>query len=267
MDKYIIAIDLDDTLLNDKSEITSYTKDVIGRLIEVGHIIVIATGRPYLGALYYYKQLGLNTPLVIDNGSSVFNPTDTNFPPLYKTIDISIIKELFIKVRPIIFSGLYSVKGKSYIYNRSKRLDIFMHISDDNPPIEGPFNITCDIPPHGILFIVHANKSLEFEEIIKKYPTLNTRNWGRDKKNAIYEVYIKNSNKADGLKHILKYYDINPSKLIAFGDGINDFEMIEFANLGVAMINGNDLLKEKANYITKHSNDEDGVAKYLENLF
>jgi len=54
---------------------------------------------------------------------------------------------------------------------------------------------------------------------------------------------------------------------MAFGDGPNDLEMIEYAGHGVAMKNGIDELKNIANAITPFTNDENGLAKYLQDYF
>ena len=51
--------------------------------------------------------------------------------------------------------------------------------------------------------------------------------------------------------------------MIAIGDELNDLPMIEYAGLGIAMGNANDLVKQKARFVTL-SNDEDGVAVFLE---
>ncbi len=51
--------------------------------------------------------------------------------------------------------------------------------------------------------------------------------------------------------------------LIACGDGLNDISMIEYAGIGVAMGNAQDIVKEKADFITK-SNAEDGVANAID---
>ena len=53
---------------------------------------------------------------------------------------------------------------------------------------------------------------------------------------------------------------------IAFGDNFNDIEMIEYAGIGVAMGNAEETLKQKSDYITL-SNEEDGVGKFLNDLF
>ena len=52
------------------------------------------------------------------------------------------------------------------------------------------------------------------------------------------------------------------SQTMAFGDGENDMAMLRFAGIGVAMGNGSDLLKQKADYVTA-SVDDDGIEKAL----
>ena len=51
---------------------------------------------------------------------------------------------------------------------------------------------------------------------------------------------------------------------MAFGDTSNDNDMLKVAGCGVCMINGTDDTKASANAITKHDNDHDGLAIYLE---
>ena len=51
---------------------------------------------------------------------------------------------------------------------------------------------------------------------------------------------------------------------MAFGDGLNDIEMIEKCGIGVALANALDEVKSKANYITKKTNEELGVIDFLE---
>jgi len=54
--------------------------------------------------------------------------------------------------------------------------------------------------------------------------------------------------------------------VVAFGDGDNDKEFIQFAGLGLAMANGRTLLKDLADGVTEFSNDEDGVSRALRKL-
>lgn len=73
------------------------------------------------------------------------------------------------------------------------------------------------------------------------------------------ELVPKGIDKAQSLAVLLKEINMTKDEMIAIGDGFNDLSMIQFAGLGVAMANAQDIVKESADYITL-SNEEDGVA-------
>lgn len=71
--------------------------------------------------------------------------------------------------------------------------------------------------------------------------------------------------KGNSIKILLNYLGLMKKDSIAIGDGINDLSMFEVVGTKVAMGNADSFLKENADYITL-SNDENGVAYYIENL-
>ena len=74
MKKKMIAIDLDGTLLNQESQLSEYTISTIKKVRKQGHLVLIATGRPYRMAETFYQQLELDTPMINFNGSLVHIP-------------------------------------------------------------------------------------------------------------------------------------------------------------------------------------------------
>lgn len=74
------------------------------------------------------------------------------------------------------------------------------------------------------------------------------------------EIYAKEISKAEGMQKVLEYYGAGREASVAFGDGENDFEMLSFAGVGVAMGNAVAALKESADYVTAPA-DEDGIYK------
>lgn len=70
-------------------------------------------------------------------------------------------------------------------------------------------------------------------------------------------------NKGQGLKELCGRLEIEPEEVMAIGDERNDLDMFAFAGTSVAMGNGNDLVKQAADYVTS-SNDEGGIAQALE---
>lgn len=72
--------------------------------------------------------------------------------------------------------------------------------------------------------------------------------------------------KAQSLSVLLDKLGLTREAMVAMGDGYNDLSMIKFAGMGVAMANAQEPVKQAADYITL-SNDEDGVAAAVEELF
>lgn len=70
-------------------------------------------------------------------------------------------------------------------------------------------------------------------------------------------------NKGKSILEIADYFSIKHEDTYAFGDEINDMEMIQMAGVGIAMANASNRLKKEADEITL-SNDEDGIAYYIE---
>jgi len=82
---------------------------------------------------------------------------------------------------------------------------------------------------------------------------------------GMLEVLPPGANKGDGVRRLLEHIGVSPAKVIAFGDGENDIEMLELVGVGVAMENASPKLKSRAAFLTS-SNDDDGVARVLQLL-
>ena len=76
MKQHLIVLDLDGTLLTDQKVISPKTKAILNQARKDGHQVMIATGRPYRASEIYYRELGLNTPIVNFNGAFVHHPDD-----------------------------------------------------------------------------------------------------------------------------------------------------------------------------------------------
>ena len=77
------------------------------------------------------------------------------------------------------------------------------------------------------------------------------------------EIMPQNVHKATSLEKLLGVLNMDVRDLIACGDGYNDLTMIEYAGVGVAMANAQDIVKKHADYITL-SNDEDGLVPVVD---
>jgi Cof subfamily protein (haloacid dehalogenase superfamily) len=102
---------------------------------------------------------------------------------------------------------------------------------------------------------------LEKVEIIMKEQFGNQLNIYRSEP-FFLELMPMNIDKAYSLSKLLKYLGLSKDQMISCGDGYNDVSMIQYAGMGVAMANAQEIVKNAADFITL-SNDEDGIAHVI----
>lgn len=259
--KYLIGIDLDGTLLNSNKTIDDYTKDIIRKVINNGHKVVLSTGRSYEGTINYYNELNLNTPMITLHGGVV---SFINEEPIAKFIDQSLIYKLSKNLSNYIETAIYNTPNKVYSYNHSDELEyVFNGANSKNCYDFDINNISNKIV--NIALAVNSSYTEEFENyFINK--DLVARNWGEFNGIAFYDIHLKGVSKASSLVKVLEHYNISLERLITFGDGPNDLEMLKIAHLGVAMKNANLEAKTFAKETTKYDNDNSGVGHHLAQL-
>lgn len=266
--KHLIALDLDGTTLNKKGDITPKTKQVIDRLKEQGHIIVLATGRPLSGAYQKYLDLELTTPIITDNGGSIENPKDHTFPKQKNYIPLEMMHTIFKFCQPFIITAFFSIDEMTYAYQYDPKLEAFFSGINAEKVVEGPHTDFIH-EATGLVYIIRHDAMETFESYVKDHygNILSTRLWGVEDGQAVYEIYLKHISKSSGIQRVLDFYQMNLTDVIAFGDGVNDVEMIRDAHHGVAMLNAVDEVKKVCKTITAHDHDHDGVANYLIDYF
>ena len=94
----------------------------------------------------------------------------------------------------------------------------------------------------------------ETENLALKIPNCKITRWYEDG----IDIISKDGGKDHGIRKILEVHGFTREESIAFGDSDNDLEMLEFAGIGVAMGNAAESVKEVADYVTSHI-DEDGI--------
>ena len=99
--------------------------------------------------------------------------------------------------------------------------------------------------------VVYGGKALE-EELRQKLPNCKITRWCP----FGFDVISKIGGKVIGIQKMLEYYGIGQEEVIAFGDGENDMEMLQFAGIGVAMGNADEEVKAVADYVTADIDDE-----------
>ena len=260
---YTVFCDLDGTLLNKSSVVSEATKDFFKKFIKNGNNLVFATGRSYGGCIKIYDDLGLNTPLICDNGGFIINPKDKKFKPILTSMPSTLFKELFNDFKDKVASAIFNRGEQAYSYKHVKEFEWLVNMVLDENIIECEFD-KLDVSPSGMMLLVHNSDFNELNGIIEnKYKELFSRNWGSDRKYTFYEVGLKTSHKGAAVERIIKLLKLDPKKTICFGDGLNDIEMVKNAYHGVAVKNAYEEVRMVAAKVTEDNNDHDGVINYL----
>ena len=101
----------------------------------------------------------------------------------------------------------------------------------------------------------------EDEQVLSFLPHCRMPRWHP----AFSDLIPQGSSKAVGIERIISHYGIRREETMAFGDGANDIEMLEYVDVGVAMGNAADVVKQHADYVTDDA-DSEGILHALERL-
>lgn len=267
MEPYMIALDMDGTLLNEKGEISEKTAKYLQELEKKGHLVIISSGRPIRAIEKYYRQIGLHTPIICYNGAYITSPYDSAFPEKVFSFPKEIVHQICRDIGDNNIQNIMCETNKEIWLVREDEVlsNFFWH--DGMDVHYGDICQTLNQDP--MTMIIEA-KSKEADPIIinavEKYPHLKVRFW-----NGFYslfsEIYFDYVSKADGLKYIADYYHIPHERIIAMGDACNDMEMLSLAGHAIAMKNGDDTIKKYAHIISEYDNNHDGVYHELYKIF
>ncbi|MCF6136809.1 Cof-type HAD-IIB family hydrolase [Alkalihalobacillus berkeleyi] len=262
---YLIAIDLDGTLLKDDKTVSHYTKNILTQAMNEGHHVVISTGRPFRGSERYYHELNLSTPIINFNGAFIHHPRQSDWGIYHSPLELdtaqNIVKTcLDFNVKNVIAEVLDDM----YLHYEDEFITNSFMIEPSRMNI-GNLHQSLKHNPTSILIRPHDHQVKELRALLKAQhaEVIDHRVWAAPYN--IIEVVRSGLNKAVGLKRVAETLDVPQDRIIAFGDEDNDLEMIEYAGYGIAMGNAIPELKNIANGVTK-TNEEDGIAHFLTDL-
>lgn len=268
MKKHLIALDLDGTLLTSTQTISDRNKRAIEKVRALGHTVVIATGRPHRASIDYYHELKLDTPMVNFNGALLHHPTDKNWDALHSPLGLRTAKKIIQTCYEFGVNNIMAeVKDDVYLDRYDEEIMRILHTQKEEDPITiGSLKNTLNANPTSVLIHPRDENVDELRQRLDDdhADVIEHRKWGAPWN--MIEIVREGMNKAVGLKRIAHYYHINQENVMAFGDEDNDIEMLDYAGIGVKMGNGNSCLDPYINETTV-TNDEDGVARFLETYF
>ncbi|MDE6025161.1 MAG: Cof-type HAD-IIB family hydrolase [Lachnospiraceae bacterium] len=260
----LLVLDIDGTLVNSKKEITPKTLEALLEIQNMGHVVALASGRPYPGMEKYAKQIGLdrfggyalsfNGGLIIkcDTKEEVYKNTIPNrfAKPIY---DYAINNGL----------GMVTYEGDTVLTGTAvdeymeyearlnfltlKRLDNFLeYVNFDMIKCL----LTAPVETAREHELALADLLGEDLNVFRSEP-------------YFIEITTKGVDKAKSLNVLLDILKIERENSICCGDGFNDLTMVQFGGVGVAMANAQQIIKDNADYITA-SCDEDGIVQVID---
>lgn len=259
----LIASDLDGTLLNPDHQVSEHTLQTISRLYQQNVKFLIATGRHYIDVCPIAAQFDFPMYLITSNGARVHNREGE---VLYRA-----------DLKPEEIETILKVSRKYQLHRNIYHEDNW-YVEEENEYVRS-FNkhsgfdyqlIDFDKLEHQhickLFFVAEHEILVELEkDLIEIFgDSLNITFSLPD----CLEVMTAKANKGEALKAVLEQKSIAAENCIAFGDGLNDKEMLTLAGKGVIMANAHDRLKLTLPHLEQTlSNKENGVAEYLIGTF
>lgn len=264
----LIALDLDDTLLNHDLEITPQTVAALRKAAENGIYIVLCSGRAENAILPFIRALDIagkeyGRYLIAANGASIFD--------LHKRLSI--------------YTNKVSGDILLYIYEEAKKRGLPAQVYDPSTIYASVDNewTQKDSKLCGLRLQIENN----FEDFLKTghpkmvipaapekvaefLPFLKEKLAGKAdvfiSKPYFLEVMAYGCGKGSSVLWLADYLNIPKEETMAFGDSMNDESMILGTEYGVAMSNGLEAIREKAKFVTRKTNNNDGIADFLEDF-
>jgi Cof subfamily protein (haloacid dehalogenase superfamily) len=250
----IVFFDIDGTLLNTNHIIPPSTVRAVQQLKENGVHVAIATGRSPYHLKSVAQELGIDT-FVSFNGSYNIHQGKVVYhnplaPPTLDRLE-SLADQ---NSHPMVF--LSADTCYSNTENHPDVMESFNFLKLPSPDYRQKY---WQEKPIYQAFL-YCNETQE-RPYLDHYQEVTYIRWHPQ----VIDILPPNGSKARGIEALLQHLGLSPADAVAFGDGLNDKEMLSFVGMGVAMGNAHADLKPHANMITRHVN-EDGIHHGLKQL-
>lgn len=265
----LYVTDLDGTLLNSNDRISQYSIQTINGLVAKGMQFTYATARSLVSASVVAKGLSTTIPVIAYNGAMIIHPdTGEVIDSLSFTEEEAGYVSGIIKkngANPLVYAYVDGVERVSYVTGRENEgirhyLDVrkgdrrFRPLADETGLYQGDiFYFTC---------IADREELLPLYELFTRDERFRvTLQQELYRPEYFLEIMPKKASKAEAIRRLKEIWHCD--KVVSFGDAVNDLPMFEVSDECYAVANAVPELKARATAVIA-SNDEDGVAKWLE---
>ena len=265
-----IAFDLDGTALNSRKHLTERTRQAIVQAAGAGIRIVAATGRTFSSLAPEILEMSEISCAITSNGAVINRIPDGKI--LYE--DYLAPEKVLQIVEMIRFEAVDTevcLGGQAYIGQ-----EYYERILNGKTERDIHYVKTTRHPVGNIYDFMEEHQA-EIENINLNFSCIEEKEQWQKKMQSfsgvtptssfLYNVELgsEHTSKAHALSQLMKEWKLSSDQVMTFGDSDNDLKMLELAGTGVAMANSVQEVLDAADIIAE-SNDQDGVAKVIEEL-
>lgn len=263
----LIATDLDGTLLASDAQVSTRTRAALDAARAAGIQVVPVTARQPIGLRAVAAGAGFDAWALCSNGSFGIHLT-TNEMLFADELDSetlrTVAEALSASIPGLLFASVRD-GGEGFVaqHGYAAIADLNDHKRDPQTMGGVPLDQVLDAPT---LKLVVRHPELAPPLIYDALQTLGLTGFAATLSGAPFvEVMAEGVSKATGLAQLCAHLGIEQHEVLAFGDALNDVEMLHWAGHGVAVANAEAAAKDAADEITA-SNDDDGVAQVIERM-
>ena len=220
----LVAIDLDGTVVNEELQISKQTKSIISHLINETDVkVVVATGRMFLSALSFVRELGIKEPVISYQGAMI-RELDKDYTHLYHNpIPLDLATELLtylskdkLAINLYMNDKLWTTHNNPHALSYANAAGIEPQYTEDLLPI-------LTVPPTKLMIIDDYRVDELVADIQEEFPgkLMSCRS-----KTNFCEMIDIQSSKWNALKILMKNHQISEEEVLAIGDQGNDISMI-----------------------------------------
>ncbi|WP_223700396.1 Cof-type HAD-IIB family hydrolase [Sutcliffiella deserti] len=248
----IVFFDIDGTLLDHNKELPLSTKKAIAKLKNNGVYVAIATGRAPFMFEDLRKELDIET-FVSFNGQYVVFEGEVIYKNPLSVEKMKVLRKYAEQEKhPLVYLNHKTMKAN--VQNHPFIHESMGSLKFKHPELQSSFLEETEI--YQALLFIEEKDQQTYLEAYKDFHFIRWHSYSTD-------ILPKGGSKAIGIERMLERMPFKKENVYAFGDGLNDIEMLEYVGTGIAMGNAHAELLKVADRVTKDV-AEDGIQHGLE---
>ncbi|SES93441.1 hypothetical protein SAMN05216389_103242 [Oceanobacillus limi] len=251
----VIFFDIDGTLLDHEKKLPQSTKESIFKLKALGHKVAIATGRAPFMYEDLRKELEIDTYVSYNGQYVVVNGEVAYTNPLNKESIIKLADAALANDHPIVYMDHENMRANIQEHHHIKESISSLQI--DHYPTHDPNYYKGRDLYQSLLFCEEGSET-QYEQAFTDFDFIRWHRFSVD-------IIPKGGSKAVGISKAVEKLGFKEDNVYAFGDGLNDIEMLSTIKNSVAMGNAEEIVKSAAQHITTTVEDN-GIQNGLQKV-